>query len=76
MNNIDIGPLIVSAHVVGRAVLRVPNNFLNRGAMVSNIKPIADILTVAVNRQVFSLYRVDDHHRQEFFGELKRTIIV
>ncbi len=48
----------------------------NPGAVVVHVQPVADIRAVAVDGQRFAVECVQDHQRDQFFGELKRSVVV
>jgi hypothetical protein len=48
----------------------------DRGAVVADVQPVAHVLAVAVDRQRLAGERVDDHQRDQLFGELVRAVVV
>ena len=44
--------------------------------MVFNINPVADVVPLAINRKIFSVFDIGNHKRQQFFRELERPVVV
>ena len=44
--------------------------------MIFDKQPVADLHTVAVNRQRFAVKRVQNHQRNEFFREMVGAVVV
>src|SRR5471032_690868 len=66
-DHVEIRSLVATADVVGLANSAVFEHQRQRPCMVFDIEPIADILTVAVNRQWFAGEALDDHVRDQLF---------
>src|SRR5262245_44069076 len=49
---------------------------IERSRMVFHIKPIAHVRAVTVDRQRLAFERVEHHKRDQFFGKMKRTVVV
>src|SRR6266705_3973422 len=73
---VDISPRIARADVVHRTWPPPFEGCQNGPAVIIDIDPVANIQAVAINRNRFIVHCVRDHERQEFFGELSRTIVV
>lgn len=76
LDDIDVRALIVAADVVDLADAALLQNEVDGMAVVLDIEPVADILAVAVNRQLLVRKRVDDHQRDELFRKMVRTVVV
>ena len=76
MDDFDVLFFAVSADVVGFADFPFLQNGQDGFTVIDNIKPVADIFAVAVNRQGFSLKGVVDDQRNELFRKLVRSIVI
>src|SRR5262245_10070734 len=73
---VDIGPLAVTADVIGFAGTTACQNGSYRAAVVEDVQPIADIHAVPVHRQRFSGQRVVNGEWDELLRELVRAVII
>ena len=64
------------ADIVGFANNAFGNNLIQRSGMVFNKQPVANLHPVAVHGQRFAVERVQNHQRDEFFGEVIRAVVV
>ena len=76
MDNINIPPLAVAADVVGFADGAAHQHAIERARVVIDIQPVTDLPPVAVHGQRPAGKRVQNHVRNEFFGELAAAVIV
>ena len=76
LDDIDIGALIVAADVVDLADTPLLQDQVDGMAVVLHIEPVADVLAVAVDRQLLIGQRVDDHQRDELLREVVRAVVV
>ena len=76
VDDIDIFPLVKTANVVGPRYLALVENQVYRPDMVLNIKPVAHILSPAIDRQHFTMLYIIDKQRDKLLGKLIRTVIV
>ena len=76
LDDVDVGALIVAADVVDLADTALLQNQVNRMAVILDVEPVADILAVAVDRQLLVGQRVDDHQRDELLREMVRAVVV
>lgn len=76
LDEIDILPFVESADIVCLTVPAFVENEVNGTGVVFHIKPVADILTFAVDRKRFSVTDIIDEQWYEFFRELIRAIVV
>ena len=75
-NDVDIGHLVPATDVVHLAHLPTFQDAADGGAVIGDIKPIADLHTVAVDGQGFAGQGVGDHQRDKFFREVIGAVIV
>src|SRR4030088_1349914 len=76
MNYVDVGLLVFAPNVVGVAKIPRMQNGPDGCAVIFDIKPVAYLQPVAIDRQRPSLQRVVNHQRNQLLWKLKRTIIV
>ena len=76
LDHVDVGALIVAADVVDLADASLLQDEVDGTAVVLDIEPVADVLAVAVDRQLLVGQRVDDHQRDELLREVIRTVVV
>jgi hypothetical protein len=75
-HHVDVPPFIASADIVGFADFPVPRDEVERARVVLDVKPIADVLALPVDRQPLARERIEDGQRDQLFGEMIRTIVV
>ena len=73
---LEIGPLSISAHVVGLAQFTFQSDLHQRFSMVFHIKPVADIRALTVYRQFLAIQRIQCDQRYQFFRKLAGAVIV
>ena len=76
LDDVDVGTLIVAADVVDLADAALLQDQVNRMAVVLDVEPVADVLAIAVNRQLLVGQRVDDHQRDELLWEMVRAVVI
>ena len=76
LDDVDVGALIVAADVVDLADAALLQDQVDSMAVVLDIKPVADVLAIAVDRQFLIGQRVDDHQRDELLREVVRAVVV
>src|SRR5579872_795648 len=60
---INVGPLIMATNIVGASVFCFMKYHINRTGMVFYKKPVAHVLSLAVNRQRFIVFNIMDAKR-------------
>ena len=75
-DQVDVLPFVESADIVCLTVPAFVENEVNGTGVVFHIKPVADILTFAVDRKRFSVTDVIDEQWDKLFRELIRAIVV
>ena len=76
LDDIDILPFVETADVVRLGNLSVMENHVDGAGMVFHEEPVAHVLALAVDRKRFLVADVVDEQRNQFFGELVRTVVV
>ena len=76
LDDVDVGALIVAADVVDLADAALLQDQVDGMAVVLDVEPVADVLAVAVDRQLLVGQRVDDHQRDELLREMVRAVVV
>ena len=72
----QVGGLVTTANIIALARLAVTHNGPDGLAMVFNIQPVADLLSIAIHRQRAALQSIQDHQRDEFFRKLVGAVVV
>ena len=76
LDQVDVLPLVEAADVVGLGNLAFMEDQVYRAGMVFHIKPVADILALAVYRKGFTVAYIVDEQRDELLRELVRAVVV
>ena len=76
LDNVDILHFVMAADVIDLPYSAVLEDKVDGFAMIFNIKPVAYIETLPVDRERFVVETVDDHERNELFGEMIGAIVV
>jgi hypothetical protein len=72
----DVRPFVVTADVVGLAVVAACEQEPERFAMVAHVEPVADVHAIAIDGDGFAGEDTLDDDGDELFGKLKRTVVV
>src|SRR6266567_5559743 len=75
-HDLEIGLFGATADVVGLTGSAALEHGADRCAVIADVEPVADLQTVAVDRQWLSGNRVVDHERNQLFRKLPRPIVV
>ena len=75
-NDLKIGALGTPADNVALADRARSQDQLKRANMVVDVKPVANIVTLAVDRQGLFIEGIQDRERNELFRKMKGTVIV
>ena len=76
MNEVDVLPFIMPADIVGFSNSSFVVNEVDRVCMIFNIQPVADIFTLAVNRDQPVVFYIVYRQRDQLFRKLERSVIV
>jgi len=72
----NILPLVFATDVVGAAGLPLAHDGPDRLVVVFDIEPVANVASIAIDRQGLALEHIEDHEGDEFFGELIWAVVV
>ena len=76
VDNFEVGLFIPAADVVHLADVAGIQYAADGAAMVFDVEPVADLLAVAIHGQGLACQGVDDHQRDELFGEVVGAVVV
>ncbi len=76
LDDTDIGPFVVATDVVRIAVCASGDDLPEGFAVVGYIEPISHIHAVAINRNGLAIQDLLYDDRDQFLGELERTVVV
>src|ERR1044072_8852843 len=76
LNDVDVAPLIPRADVVNSASPPVFERRKDCAAMVVNVDPVAHILSIVVQWNLFVVQRVGDYERQKLLRKLSWSIVI
>ena len=74
--NVDILPLVKSTDIVGFCNFSVMEYQVDSTCMVFDIQPVANILSLTINRKRFTMTDIVDKQRYQLLRELIRAIVV
>ncbi len=72
----QIGLFVIAANIIGLANAPVLQNGQQRIGMVINIKPVAHIQTITMNRHRFAGHGFEDNRRDQLFRKLAGAVII
>ena len=76
LHKLKIAALIFTANIIAAVQRAFLQNGQQRIGMIFDIKPVAHIGSIPIDRQGRSGLGIQDHHRNELFGEVERAVIV
>ena len=76
LNDIDIGPFVVAANIVGLPCPAVLEDLPESFSVITDEEPIADIHAISINWQGFAGEEVLDYDGDELLGKLVWSVIV
>ena len=76
LDDVDVLPFIETADIVGFRNLSLMENQVDGTGMVFHIEPVAYVLALAINGQPLAVADIVDEQRNQFLGELVRTVVV
>src|SRR5690242_2543742 len=74
--DIEVGPLGVAANIVALAYPALVEDREQGARVVLDIKPIADIVALAVDRDRLAMQPPQDGERDQLFGEMVGSVII
>ena len=75
-DHVDVGHLAVAADVVGFAGSAFFQHQGDGLAVVADVEPVADVESVAIDRERLAVERIEDDERDQLFRKLKWAVIV
>ena len=75
-DDINVAHLIVSADVVNLSYPSLPDDQVDRLAVIFHVQPVADIEPLSVDRKRLVRQRVGDHQRDQLFRELVGAVVI
>ena len=75
-DDLDVLLFVVSADVVHLADPSVPDDPIDRLAVILDIQPVAHIETLTVHRKRLVRQRIDNHQRNQLLRKMVRTVVV
>jgi len=75
-DKVDIFPFIASADIIGLSHPAPVKDQINGPRMVFHVKPVPDVLSLAIDRKRFVVTNIIDEERYQFFGKLIGSVIV
>ena len=76
MHHIEVGFFIPATDVVGFTQFARLKHTANSTAVVFNVEPVADLLTITIDRERFAVQCIEDAERNELFREVIRPVVV
>src|SRR5690349_19789175 len=76
MNNLEIGAFFAGADIVNRTDFALRQHVKNRPTVVLNVKPLANLFSVAIHRKIKAVNTVSNQQRNQFFWKLIGAIVV
>lgn len=75
-DEVEVGLFVIAADVVGFARNAFFEDGAQGGAMIADVKPVADIPALSINGNGLASETLENHHGDEFFGKLTGTVVV
>ncbi len=76
VHDLEVGLFVPAADVVGFTQAAGFEHAADGAAVVFHVQPVAHLLAVAIHRQGLAGQGVDDHERDELFGEVVGPVVV
>src|SRR3546814_9998370 len=73
---LEVSLFVPSANVISLARNTGLQHAANGTTVVFYIQPVTDLLAIAINWQRLTRQSVQDHQRNQFFGEMIRPIVI
>jgi hypothetical protein len=68
--------LVMTANIVRFTRFPLSDNGVQCTRMIFDIQPVTDLIAFTVNWQSFTVQRIQDNQRDQFFREMVRTVVV
>lgn len=75
-DNVDIGPLVVAADIIGVIGFAVSDDEVDAAIMVIHVEPVPDLFAIAVDGQRLAVQAVGNNKGNKLFRELVRAVVV
>ena len=76
LDNLEVAPLVTAPNIVRLTKAPPLGNKIECSRMIFDVKPVANVLPVAVNREFPVGERIDDGEGNKLFRKVIRSIIV
>ena len=76
LNDVDVLHLVVSTNVVNLTNASLVDNQIDCTAVILNIQPVTNILSIAIYREFLTLKCIVDDQRNQFLRELVWSVII
>ena len=70
LDDVDVLPLIETTDIIGISNLTLMEDEVDGTGMIDDIEPVANVLTLAINRQRLAMADIIDEQRNQFLREL------
>ena len=70
LDDVDVLPLIEATDIIGISNLALMEDEVDGTSMIDDIKPVANVLTLAIDRQRLTMADIIDEQRNQFLREL------
>ena len=75
-DNLDVGELVSATDIVAFSDKALRQNQLKRASMIVDMKPVAHVTAVSIDRQRPTLKSIYNNERDQLFRKLKRSVVV
>ena len=75
-DQLKVGALILAAHIIAAPVFTLLQHQQQRIGVIFHIEPVANVGAIAIDRQRLTGERIQNHHRNELFREVKGSVVV
>ncbi|MNE16218.1 hypothetical protein D3C80_1091570 [compost metagenome] len=76
VHHVEVLLLVVAADIVRFADLSVAHYFKQRPRVVFDEQPVTHLLAIAIHRQWLAGQGIEDHQRDQLFGEMVWAVVV
>ncbi len=76
IHDIQVGFFVPATDVVGFTQFPSFKHTADGTAVIFNVEPVTDLLTITIDRQWFAVQCIEDAKRDELFREVVRPIVV
>ena len=76
LDQFQITDLILSANVIAPTQFTLGQHGQQGIGVIFDKQPITHVSAVAVDRDRLASERLEDHHRHQLFGEVKRPVVI